>query len=124
MPANRTYFGSKYQRRSSFCSVLTLLRNISTSITHSSAHLYLARRLTFVKPGPDNTEEIQTVKLKLEKAVEKVISGEITHSQTCVLILKIDRYLRNNSNNVPTVFHNKMGFMSGEIDSKVDDCFL
>ncbi len=65
----------------------------NTSITNSTAHLYLARRLTFGEPKPENTEEIQTVKMKLEKAVQKVMNGEITHSQTCVLILKTNQYL-------------------------------
>jgi 8-oxo-dGTP pyrophosphatase MutT (NUDIX family) len=65
----------------------------NTSITNSTAHLYLARRLKFGEPKPENTEEIKMVKMKLETAFEKVMNGEITHSQTCILILKTYLYL-------------------------------
>jgi 8-oxo-dGTP pyrophosphatase MutT (NUDIX family) len=59
-----------------------------TSITNSTAHLFLARKLTFTKPEREGTEQIKTVKMKFDEAVEKVLSGEITHNQTCLLILK------------------------------------
>lgn len=59
-----------------------------TSTTNSTAYLFLARKLTFHKPEPEGSEQIKTVKLKLDEAVEKVMSGEITHGQTAVLILK------------------------------------
>lgn len=59
-----------------------------TSITNSLCHLYLARKLTFKKPKRESTEDIETVKMKLDKAVEKVLNGKITHGQTCVLVLK------------------------------------
>jgi 8-oxo-dGTP pyrophosphatase MutT (NUDIX family) len=65
-----------------------------TSITNSLCHLYLARKLTFKKPEPESSENIKMVKMKLETAVEKVMSGEITHSQACVLILKAEKILK------------------------------
>jgi ADP-ribose pyrophosphatase len=69
----------------------------NTSITDSTAHLFLARKLSFGKPEREQTEQIETVRMKLTEAVEKVMNGEITHSQTCFLILKTDRYLRTES---------------------------
>lgn len=59
-----------------------------TSITNSTTHLFLARKLSFHEPKEENTEQIEIVKMKLVEAVERVLSGEITHGQTCVLILK------------------------------------
>ena len=64
-----------------------------TSITNSLCHLYLAQKLTFTKPKREATEDIETVKMKLEEAVEKVLVGEITHGQACILILKADKIL-------------------------------
>jgi 8-oxo-dGTP pyrophosphatase MutT (NUDIX family) len=65
-----------------------------TSITKSTSHLFLARQLTFKKPEPEGSEEIKQVKIKLDEAVEKVMSGEITHAQTCILILKTVQFLK------------------------------
>lgn len=59
-----------------------------TSITNSTAYLFLARNLTFHKPEREGTEQIETVKMPLNDACQKVLNGEITHGQTCVLILK------------------------------------
>lgn len=66
-----------------------------TSITNSRAHLFLARKLSFKKPERESTEQIETVKMKLTEAHEKVMNGEITHGQTAVLILKTSQYLSN-----------------------------
>jgi len=59
-----------------------------TSITNSTSHLFLARNLTFGKPEREATEDIETVKMPLAEALEKVNRGEITNGPTCVLILK------------------------------------
>lgn len=59
-----------------------------TSITNSTTHLFAARDLTFKKPHREGTEEIEIIKMPFDEAVKKVTSGEITHGQTCVLILK------------------------------------
>ena len=64
-----------------------------TGITNSLCHLYLARKLTFKTPNPESSESIKTVKMKLDKAVEKVMKGEITHPQACILILKAEKLL-------------------------------
>jgi 8-oxo-dGTP pyrophosphatase MutT (NUDIX family) len=59
-----------------------------TSIVDSPAHLFVARRLKFSKPEREGTEEIKTVKIKFREAVEKVLSGEIRHAPSCLLILR------------------------------------
>jgi ADP-ribose pyrophosphatase len=64
-----------------------------TSITNSTAHLFLARKLKFGEPEREGTEDIETVKMKFDEALEKVMTGEITHGQTMVLLLKAQRYL-------------------------------
>ncbi|HEY0429154.1 MAG TPA: NUDIX hydrolase [Pyrinomonadaceae bacterium] len=70
-----------------------------TSITNSLCHLYLARKLTFKKPKQESTEDIKIVKMKLENAVQKVLDGEITHGQACVLILKAEKLLSTEAEN-------------------------
>ncbi len=65
-----------------------------TSFTNSPINLFLARKLKFGKPTHEGTETIKTVKVKLEKAVDMVLKGEIFASASCVLILKADKYLR------------------------------
>jgi 8-oxo-dGTP pyrophosphatase MutT (NUDIX family) len=59
-----------------------------TSITNSHADLYLAQKLKFSKPETEGTEELELVKLPLAGAHERVMQGEITHAETCVLVLK------------------------------------
>ena len=72
-----------------------------TSITNSKAHLFLARKLKFGKPEREGTEQIETVKMKFDEALDKVLKGEITHGQTVALILKASYYLSNSSNVKP-----------------------
>ncbi len=64
-----------------------------TGITTSKCHLYLARKLTFRKANSEGTEDIETVKMTLDEAVEKILNNEITHGQTCALVLKAEKIL-------------------------------
>jgi 8-oxo-dGTP pyrophosphatase MutT (NUDIX family) len=59
-----------------------------TSITNSKAYLFTARHLRFDEPEREVTEDIETVRMPLAEAYQKVTDGEITHDQTVVLILK------------------------------------
>ena len=59
-----------------------------TSIVRAPAHFFVARRLKFTKPDREGTEQMETVKMSFDEAVEKVLSGEIKHSLSCLLILK------------------------------------
>ena len=59
-----------------------------TSNIISPARLYLAEDLTFVESAPEGTELIRMVRMPLDEAIRMVWDGRITHSPTCVLLLK------------------------------------
>jgi ADP-ribose pyrophosphatase len=59
-----------------------------TSITDSRTDLFLARGLTFGEPRREATESMSPVKMPLREALEKVLSGDITHGETCALVMK------------------------------------
>ena len=59
-----------------------------TTIMVSPTRLYLARNLTEVENNLEGTEQIEKVVMPLEAAVEKVLSGEISHAPTCILIMR------------------------------------
>ncbi|HLM03332.1 MAG TPA: NUDIX hydrolase [Pyrinomonadaceae bacterium] len=59
-----------------------------TSIVSSRAHFFLARKLKFTEPQREGTEAMKSVKISFDEAVEKVLSGEIKHALSAVLILK------------------------------------
>lgn len=54
----------------------------------SPTRLYLARKLTFGDHAPEGTEQIRCLKMPLTEAVHRIMTGEITHGPSCVLILK------------------------------------
>jgi ADP-ribose pyrophosphatase len=66
-----------------------------TSAIHSPATLFLAKKLSLVKPEPESTEVISVLKVDLTEAVRMVMESQITHGPSCVLILKT--YLLLNS---------------------------
>lgn len=62
--------------------------DIDTSIVRCPAHLFLAKQLTFTKTKREGTETIKPVKVPLNVAGQMVMDSSITHSLSCVLILK------------------------------------
>lgn len=68
----------------------------NTSITKSFINLFLAQKLNFTEPQPEDIEKIEIIKMPLAEGVKKVMSGEITHDLTCILILKANLLLKNN----------------------------
>ena len=58
-----------------------------TTIVVSPTKLYIVRGLSDAPKNPEGTEQIETVVMPLEEAVDKVFSGEITHAPTCVVLL-------------------------------------
>ncbi len=64
-----------------------------TSLVRSRGYLFLAQDLEFGEIQPDGTEQIERLKMPLEKAVEKVMHSEIVHSPSAVLILKAHFHL-------------------------------
>jgi ADP-ribose pyrophosphatase len=59
-----------------------------TTVVVSPTRLYMARGLCDIARSPEGTEVIEKVVLPMETALAQVVSGEITHAPTCVLILK------------------------------------
>ena len=59
-----------------------------TASVVSPTQLYLGRKLRFGDQAPEGTEQIRCVKMTLAEAVQKVITSEITHGPSCVVILK------------------------------------
>lgn len=63
-----------------------------TAAILSPTQLYLAEELTFGATEREGTEIIELVKVPLEKALQWVEDGTITHAPSCVALLKIARY--------------------------------
>jgi ADP-ribose pyrophosphatase len=65
------------------------------SLVDSPSYLFLAKgRLKFEEKELEAGENVRTLKVKLADAVRMVIEGEITHSSSCVLILRANDYLQ------------------------------
>lgn len=60
-----------------------------TTMLSCPNHLFLAEGLGRVPRAPDEAEAaMEVVRLPLAEAVQRVMSGEITHATSCALILK------------------------------------
>lgn len=59
-----------------------------TSMVRSPARLFLARRLQFGEHDQDGAELIRCVTMPLAEAVQAVLDSRITHSVSCLAILK------------------------------------
>lgn len=62
-----------------------------TTIINSPTELFLATDLKFGQPQQEATEVIECVKMPLSEAIEKVMTGVITHGPSCIAILKTAR---------------------------------
>jgi len=62
--------------------------DLDISMVNCKVELFTAHELKFTKSNQDDTEEIEMLKMKFEEAVQKVLNNEITHSVSCILILK------------------------------------
>ncbi len=71
--------------------------NPLTSVVNSQNHLFLATNLKLSNSNQDKTENIELVKITLNKAVDLVINNKISSSVTTTLILKSLTILRNKS---------------------------
>lgn len=69
--------------------------NPFTTVISSPATVFLAKGIRTEAGMKDEGELIITKKIPFDKAVEMVMDSTITHAQSCVLILKAARYLRN-----------------------------
>jgi len=64
---------------------------MSGSVFRSKMHLFLAKGLEIGDNKLDDDEEIEVVKMPLELAVEKVMTGEINHAASMLGILLLDK---------------------------------
>lgn len=71
------------------------LFHIDTSIVDCPVHLFMAKQLTFTESNPEGTETIKRLKVPFDVAVQMVMDSKITHSPSCVLILKVSNLLSN-----------------------------
>ena len=62
-----------------------------TAAIFSRVDLFIARDLSVCEKEPEGTELIEHVQYPLHEAVHMVCSGAITHSPTCVAILRLAR---------------------------------
>lgn len=65
--------------------------DLASSAFKSKIHLFLAKGLEMGEPGLDEDEEISIVKMSLDQAVEKVMSGEINHAASMAGVLLLDK---------------------------------
>lgn len=64
---------------------------LSASVFKAENHIYVAKKLEFGSPLPEIGEYIETIKLDIDEAVEKVLSGEINHAASIIGILMINK---------------------------------
>jgi 8-oxo-dGTP pyrophosphatase MutT (NUDIX family) len=65
-----------------------------TTAVRSPNYMFLAMGVREGQRNPEEGEVLEIIKTPLSNAIEMVMRSEITHSASCVLILKADRYLR------------------------------
>ena len=64
-----------------------------TTIIKSPNYMFLARGVSEIDWTPDEGEPLEIIKVPFSKAIQMVMESQITHSASCVLILKAARYL-------------------------------
>lgn len=57
-------------------------------------HLFFATGLTIAEPHPDADEFLEIERIPLDRAVERVMAGELPDAKTQVLVLKVARLLQ------------------------------
>ena len=57
-------------------------------------HLFFATGLTIGEPHPDADEFLELERIPLQKAVERVMAGELPDAKTQTLVLKVERLVR------------------------------
>lgn len=65
-----------------------------TTIVHAPNHMFLALEVNESTPCPEEWEKLEVIKVPFEKVVKMVMNGEITHSASCVCILKAEKILQ------------------------------
>ncbi len=72
--------------------------NPLTSVVSAPMNMFLAQDFSSIgETELEGTEQITTIKVPFQQAVDMVISGEISNGPTCTLLLKANEYLKRNS---------------------------
>lgn len=73
------------------CNKLTEIQrmHLSNSVSDELAIIYLAQELTQGKAEPEETEDLQLIKVSFAKAYQMVMDGEIIDSMSVAAILKV-----------------------------------
>jgi len=64
-----------------------------TTVISSPNYMYLAQELSHAEANPDDGEVLRIVKVHFDEALRLVLDGQITHSASCVAILRTARVL-------------------------------
>ena len=67
---------------------LTTVDPFTASVV-SPTVLFIATDITFHAAAPEGTEQIRMVKMKLDEAYAAVCDGRITHTPSCIVILRL-----------------------------------
>ncbi|HSW88026.1 MAG TPA: NUDIX hydrolase [Candidatus Saccharimonadales bacterium] len=67
---------------------------IASSVIRAQAHLFLAKELEIGKADPEEDEIIEVIKMPLDEAVNKVMTGEISSGSTIAGIMMLDKLKR------------------------------
>ena len=67
---------------------------IGASMYKATQHFILAKDLTITTAEPEETEEIELVKISMGDAMEKVLSGEIYTAGSIIGILLLDKMIQ------------------------------
>ncbi len=65
----------------------------SNSVTDEVAYAFVAQELVYGEKHWDDTEQLRVIKLPLEEAVARVMSGEITDALAMASLLKVQRMI-------------------------------
>jgi len=68
--------------------------HLSNSVSDEFAIIYLAQDLQLGEAAPEETEDLQLIKVPFTKAFEMVMNGEITDSMSVAAILKVHLMLQ------------------------------
>ena len=66
-----------------------------TTVVRSPNHMFLALGIKEGESSPEDGEVLHITKLPFQHVVDMVMRSEITHSASCVLILKANKYLHD-----------------------------
>ncbi len=67
--------------------------NPFTTVVNSPNHMFLARKLSKLRPMRQRESSLEVVEAPFEQALDWVLDGTITHGASCVLILKTKLFL-------------------------------